>query len=138
MTEQTTAIHAGSAIALKSPHACACATSARPTAVVGMTRRIKSVSTTTTPRLLGQRTRRPIACLRRGPTNSQNALAAKTPPNAPRRVKGSLTNMGGGLRGKGFLVSELYFFYFFILLYNFTHPPLLRHNSKKALLCHFA
>src|SRR5262249_49151690 len=85
MTEQTTAIHAGTATVLKRPHACVCATSARPTAVVGMTRRTKSVSTATTPRLLGQRVRRPIACLRAGPnqvptpTRGQDAAECAEP-----------------------------------------------------------
>src|SRR5262249_59510636 len=117
MTEQTTAIHAGTAIVLKRPHACARATSARPTAVVGMTRRTKSVSTTTTPRLLGQRVSRPIACLRRGPIKFPNVIAAQTPPHAPRRLNGSQAKKAARLREKYPLYHELYLFYYYFLLF---------------------
>ena len=48
--------------------------------------RTSSVSTTTTPRLLGQRQPRPIACFRRGPINSQAAMTTNTPAKAASRI----------------------------------------------------
>src|SRR5262249_27319460 len=138
MTEQTTAIHAGRAIVLKSPHACACATSARPTAVVGMTRRTKSVSTTTTPRLLGQRVSRPIACLRRGPNKSPNVIAAKTPPTSPRPTEGSPAKKATRMRKISRLDNDLYLFNYYLELFNISTRPMSRHNPKSALFAQFA
>ncbi len=51
------------------------------------------VSTTTTPRLLGQRTRRPIACGRRGARSSHSAISARTPAKALMRINGSAAKM---------------------------------------------
>src|SRR3989304_2297224 len=49
--------------------------------------------------LLGQRVLRPICCTRRGASSSQAAIAAKMPPKALRRIKGSLASMSGIARG---------------------------------------
>lgn len=48
--------------------------------------RISSVLMTTTPRLLGHRQPRPMACFRRGTTNSHPAIMTNTPPKTARRI----------------------------------------------------
>ena len=85
--EATMATQAGSVSDLKRPQPRASASSARPTAVVGNSRRTSTVSSTTTPRLLGQRTARPISCVRRGASTSQSAMTAKMPAKGARRMR---------------------------------------------------
>ena len=65
------------------------AMSATPTAATGMSSRTSSASTTTIPRLLGQRAVRPTAHGRRGAKSSHSPMAAKTPAKAERRMTSS-------------------------------------------------
>ena len=71
MTASGTLAQTGRPSAWNRPQPRASASRARPTAVVGNTRRTRTVSRTTTPMLLGQRVPRPSFCSRRGASISQ-------------------------------------------------------------------
>src|SRR3954453_17477104 len=85
----------GSATSLSRPQPRASPASASPTAAVGNRKRRTRVSTTTTPRLLGQRVRGPIACPGRGASSSQSAIRARTPRKPPSRIAGSAARKDG-------------------------------------------
>src|SRR5438445_2682268 len=89
-TASATSSHIGHWTWLNNPHPCDSANTPKPTALVGMTIRTASASSTVIPRLFSQRKDRETDRFRLGKTASQKAKAANTLREIPRRISGSM------------------------------------------------
>src|SRR5256885_16492887 len=89
-TASATSSHIGHGTWLNNPHPRDSASTPKPTALVGMTIRTSSASSTVIPRLFSQRKDRETDRFRLGKTASQKAKAANTPREIPRRISGSM------------------------------------------------